>query len=135
MNKNLKKIVITAGREKSLLRKHPWIFSGAVKSSTGAASGDIVAVVAEDGRFLAYANFSEHSQIVARVLSFVEGDSIDENFFRQRIKAAILLGKAGTLDPLAADVLRREALKMAALAVTQAQRLGVKLVEAQELLV
>ena len=89
MNKNLKKIVITAGREKSLLRKHPWIFSGAVKSSTGAASGDIVAVVAEDGRFLAYANFSEHSQIVARVLSFVEGDSIDENFFRQRIKAAI----------------------------------------------
>lgn len=89
MNKNLKKIVITAGREKSLLRKHPWIFSGSVKSSTGAASGDIVAVVAEDGRFLAYASFSEHSQIVARVLSFVEGDSIDENFFRQRIKAAI----------------------------------------------
>jgi len=89
MNKNLKKIIITAGREKSLLRKHPWIFSGAVKSSTGAASGDIVAVVAEDGRFLAYAGFSEHSQIVARVLSFVESDCIDEKFFRRRVKAAI----------------------------------------------
>lgn len=89
MNKNLKKLIINTGREKSLLRKHPWIFSGAVKSSTGATSGDIVAVVAEDGRFLAYAGFSEHSQIIARVLSFVETDSIDQNFFRQRVKAAI----------------------------------------------
>ena len=89
MHKNLKKIVINAGREKSLLRKHPWIFSGAVKSSAGAVSGDIVAVVAEDGRFLAYAGYSEHSQIVARVLSFMESDSIDENFFRHRVRAAV----------------------------------------------
>ena len=48
------KLIINAGREKSLLRKHPWIFSGAVKSSTGAASGDIVSVVTEDEHFLAY---------------------------------------------------------------------------------
>lgn len=89
MQKNMKKIIINAGREKSLLRKHPWIFSGAVKSSAGAVSGDIVAVVAEDGRFLAYAGFSEHSQIVARVLSFTESEVIDENFFRRRVKAAI----------------------------------------------
>ena len=89
MHKNLKKIVINVGREKSLLRKHPWIFSGAVKSSAGAVSGDIVAVVAEDGRFLAYAGYSEHSQIVARVLSFMESDSIDENFFRHRVRAAV----------------------------------------------
>ena len=95
MNKNLKKIVIKAGREKSLLRKHPWVFSGGIKesttpnSSTGAASGDIVSVVAEDGRFLAYATFSEHSQIAARAISFVEKDVIDAAFFRHRIKAAI----------------------------------------------
>ena len=95
MNKNLKKIVIKAGREKSLLRKHPWVFSGGIKesaganSSIGAASGDIVSVVAEDGRFLAYATYSEHSQIAARAISFVEGDVIDAAFFRHRIKAAI----------------------------------------------
>ncbi len=95
MNRNLKKIVINAGREKSLLRKHPWIFSGAIKDgagsnpSTGAVSGDIVSAVAEDGRFLAYATFSEHSQIAARALSFVESDVIDAAFFRHRIKAAI----------------------------------------------
>ena len=97
MNKNLKKIMIKAGREKSLLRRHPWIFSGAIKisenqnsnSSIGAASGDIVSVVADDGRFLAYATYSEHSQIAARALSFVESDVIDETFFRQRVTAAI----------------------------------------------
>ncbi len=95
MNKNLKKIVIKSGREKSLLRKHPWIFSGGIKedagsnSSAGAASGDIVSIVAEDGRFLAYATYSEHSQIAARALSFCESDVIDAAFFRHRIKAAI----------------------------------------------
>ncbi len=85
----MKKIIINGGREKSLLRKHPWIFSGAVKSSNGAASGDIVQVVADDGRFLATAAFSAQSQIVARVLSFVEGEIIDEAFFRACVRAAI----------------------------------------------
>jgi 23S rRNA (cytosine1962-C5)-methyltransferase len=93
-NHTMKKIIIKAGREKSLLRKHPWIFSGALKlrngdSSNGAASGDIVRAVAEDGRFLAIAAFSEKSQIVARVLSFDDNEIIDENFFRARVRAAI----------------------------------------------
>lgn len=85
----MKKIIIKAGREKSLLRKHPWIFSGAVKSSCDAHSGNIVRVMAEDGRYLATASFSAQSQIVARVLSFVETDVIDETFFRQRVQRAI----------------------------------------------
>jgi 23S rRNA (cytosine1962-C5)-methyltransferase len=85
----MKKIVIKAGREKSLLRRHPWIFSGAVKQSGGALSGDIVRVQAEDGRFLAHAMFSAESQIVARVLSFDEGDVVDESFFRRRLRESI----------------------------------------------
>jgi 23S rRNA (cytosine1962-C5)-methyltransferase len=85
----MKKITINAGREKSLLRKHPWIFSGAVKSSGDAHSGDIVRVVADDGRYLATAAYSAQSQIVARVLSFVEADVIDESFFRTRVQRAI----------------------------------------------
>ena len=48
-----------------------------------------MSVVADDGRFLAYATYSEHSQIAARALSFVESDVIDETFFRQRVTAAI----------------------------------------------
>lgn len=85
----MKKIIIKLGREKSLLRKHPWVFSGAVKSSADAVSGDIVKLVGEDGRFLAHASYSAQSQIVARALSFVEADVINEDFFRARIRQAI----------------------------------------------
>lgn len=83
-------MIIKSGREKSLLRRHPWIFSGAVKSVDGAArSGDVLRVQADDGRFLAHAAYSEHSQIVARALSFEDGERIDEAFFRRRIREAI----------------------------------------------
>jgi 23S rRNA (cytosine1962-C5)-methyltransferase len=85
----MKKIIIKQGREKSLLRRHPWVFSGAVKSSADAVSGDIVKLVGEDGRFLAHASYSAQSQIVARALSFVETDAINEDFFRARIRQAI----------------------------------------------
>ena len=86
----MKKMLIKAGREKSLLRRHPWIFSGAVKSVEGGArSGEVLRVHAEDGRFLAYAAFSEQSQIVGRALSFAEADVIDEAFYRRRLGAAI----------------------------------------------
>jgi 23S rRNA (cytosine1962-C5)-methyltransferase len=85
-----KSIIIRAGREKSLLRRHPWVFSGAVKNSKGdPQSGDIVRAVAEDGRFLGLAAYSAKSQIVARVLSFDEKDVIDEAFYRSRIAAAV----------------------------------------------
>ena len=86
----MKKLIIKSGREKSLLRRHPWIFSGAMKSIDGGVqSGDVVRVLAEDGRFLAHAAFSEKSQIIARVLSFEEKDVIDEEFFRRRIHDAV----------------------------------------------
>ena len=86
----MKKLIIKSGREKSLLRRHPWIFSGAMKSVDGGVqSGDVVRVLAEDGRFLAHAAFSEKSQIIARVLSFDEKDEIDDEFFRRRIHDAV----------------------------------------------
>ena len=85
----MKKLIIKPGREKSLLRRHPWIFSGALKSvDSGVESGDFVRVHAEDGRFLAHAAYSEKSQIIARVLSFEENDVVDEAFFRRRVLAA-----------------------------------------------
>ena len=86
----MKRMTIKSGREKSLLRRHPWIFSGAVKSlDDSAESGDFLRVQAEDGRFLAIAAFSEKSQIIARVLSFEESDVVDEEFLRRRIRTAV----------------------------------------------
>ena len=83
-------MILQRSREKSLLRRHPWIFSGAVKFvDDGTISGDVVRVQTEDGLFLAYAAFSEKSQIIARVLSFDENDVIDEAFYRRQIRMAI----------------------------------------------
>jgi 23S rRNA (cytosine1962-C5)-methyltransferase len=81
-------------RERSLLRRHPWIFSGAVARVEGAPegaakSGETVAVVAADGRWLAWAAFSPQSQIRARVWSWERETPIDRAFFRDRVTAAI----------------------------------------------
>ena len=67
------KLILKPGREKSLLRRHPWVFSGAVERIEGSAeSGDTVAIHANHGEFLGWAAYSPQSQIVARVWDFDE---------------------------------------------------------------
>jgi 23S rRNA (cytosine1962-C5)-methyltransferase len=64
-------IILKPGREKSLLRRHPWIFSGAIADVDGQPeAGDTVDVRAADGAILAKGAFSPHSQITVRVWSF-----------------------------------------------------------------
>jgi 23S rRNA (cytosine1962-C5)-methyltransferase len=83
-------LVLKAGREKSLLRRHPWVFSGAVeRTDARAQAGDTVAVRTSAGAFLAWAAYSPQSQIRARVWSWDEGERIDEGFFGERVHAAI----------------------------------------------
>ena len=90
------RLILEAGRDKSLRRHHPWIFSGAVERVEGApASGDTVAVVAATGRPIAVASWSPASQIRARVWSFDAGATIDRSFLQARLAAAI--GFRGTL--------------------------------------
>ena len=63
-----KKLILKPGREKSLLRRHPWVFSGAVEKVQGAPDpGETIAIVSSKGQFLANAAYSPASQIVARV--------------------------------------------------------------------
>jgi 23S rRNA (cytosine1962-C5)-methyltransferase len=83
-------IVLKAGREKSLARQHPWIFSGAVERVEGAPGvGDTVALRSADGAFIAHAAYSPRSQIRARVWSWDERETVDAAFFRTRIDAAV----------------------------------------------
>lgn len=82
-------LTLARGREKTLLRRHPWIFSGAVARADAAASGETVDVLAADGRWLAKAAFSPSSQIRARVWSFDPSDEIDAAFMRRRLRRAI----------------------------------------------
>ncbi|TWO72134.1 methyltransferase domain-containing protein [Caenimonas sedimenti] len=86
----MKVIRLREGRERSLLRRHPWIFDSAVAKG-GADPGETVRVEALDGRFLAWAAFSPASRMRARAWSFDEADRIDAGFFAARCRAAIAL--------------------------------------------
>lgn len=82
-------IILRAGREKSLQRRHPWIFSGAIERVDGApVSGDTLPVRDAAGDFLAWAAYNPDSQITARVWSWREEENIDAGFFRGRIANA-----------------------------------------------
>ncbi|HEV8502641.1 MAG TPA: class I SAM-dependent methyltransferase [Casimicrobiaceae bacterium] len=83
--------VLKAGREKSLVARHPWIFSGAVARMPDAAPGATVDVVADDGAWLARAAFSPSSQIRARVWTFDRDEHVDTAFFARRVAAAAAL--------------------------------------------
>ncbi|MFI4922151.1 MAG: class I SAM-dependent rRNA methyltransferase [Burkholderiales bacterium] len=84
------KLILKPGREKSLLRRHPWIFSGALAQIQGTPeAGDTVEIVSSTEKFLAYAAYSPHSQIVARVWDWNRDSCIDQQFFRRRLSHAI----------------------------------------------
>jgi 23S rRNA (cytosine1962-C5)-methyltransferase len=86
----MKQLILKPGREKSLLRRHPWVFSGALaREEGGPQSGDTVAVRAADGKFLAWAAYSPESQIRARVWSWDEQQAIDADFLRARLRSAV----------------------------------------------
>jgi len=82
-------VILRPGREKSVLRRHPWIFSGAIQQAdNGIASGATVDVISSKGKFLARGAYSPPSQIRVRVWTFDE-ESIDKDFFRKRIRASL----------------------------------------------
>ena len=88
-------IVLKRGREKSVNRRHPWIFSGALERIDGnPKSGETVQVRSADGKPLALAAWSPQSQIRARVWSFDPASRIDAGFFRNRIERALALRSA-----------------------------------------
>ena len=86
-------ILLKKGREHSLLRRHPWVFSGAVLGIRGPdpAPGETVDIADADGRWLARGAFSPESSILLRVWTFDETEPIDETFFARRIASAVAL--------------------------------------------
>jgi 23S rRNA (cytosine1962-C5)-methyltransferase len=98
----MNKLILKPGREKSLQRRHPWIFSGGVARVEGdPQAGDAVAVHAADGAPLAVAAYSPQSQIRARVWDWTV-HAIDADFIAQRIARAAA-GRSGLLDGGATD--------------------------------
>ena len=82
-------IILKPGREKSLLRRHPWIFSGAIQRvEDEPLSGGTIDLLSSSQQFLARASYSPNSQIRARVWTF-ENELVDKEFFRKRIRATV----------------------------------------------
>jgi len=87
-------LFLKEGREKSLLRRHPWIFSGAVLRKDGIFSpGCDLEIRSAKGDFLARGAYSPESQICARVWSFQEAEMIGQSFFDARFAEAYSLRK------------------------------------------
>jgi 23S rRNA (cytosine1962-C5)-methyltransferase len=84
----MKTIRLREGKERSLLRRHPWIFDSAIAKG-GGDPGETVKVESHDGQFLAWASFSPASKIRARVWSFDEAQRIDAAFFAAAVARSI----------------------------------------------
>ncbi len=83
-------LILKPGRERSLQRRHPWIFEGAVARLSGRAqAGDTVEVVDDAGRLLGRAAWSPDSRIRARMWSFNPAETIDDAFIKRRVAAAV----------------------------------------------
>jgi 23S rRNA (cytosine1962-C5)-methyltransferase len=86
----MSRIHLKPGKEKSLLRRHPWVYAGAIARVEGdPGSGETVEVRAADGRFLACAAYSPASSIRARAWAFAEGTPVTAALLAERVRQAV----------------------------------------------
>jgi 23S rRNA (cytosine1962-C5)-methyltransferase len=89
------KIILKEGKEKPLLRGHPWVFSGAVAKVEGEISpGEVGEVYSSSGEFLGMGHLNPHSQIIFRLLS-KKKESLGVDFFKEKISQATFLREKG----------------------------------------
>ncbi|WP_299027969.1 class I SAM-dependent methyltransferase [uncultured Thermanaerothrix sp.] len=85
-----KRLILRPGRERSVLQRHPWIYSGAIARVEGKPGmGETVAVYSAEGQWLAWAGYSPHSSIRARIWSWDTEDDVGPAFFERRIAQAM----------------------------------------------
>jgi 23S rRNA (cytosine1962-C5)-methyltransferase len=93
-------IHLKKGREKPVLNRHPWVFSGAIRKIDGRPQpGDLVDLTAADGRWLARAYYNPHSQIRARILSWDADEPLDDDFWAAKMRRAIYGRQLLELEP------------------------------------
>ncbi len=90
----MKQVILKQGREKSVKRRHPWIFRGAIQKVVGSpGSGESVEILTAGGQFLGRGAWSPQSQMSVRMWSFSD-EEVGPNFFRRKIEEAIALRKS-----------------------------------------
>ncbi|MGE5452001.1 MAG: class I SAM-dependent rRNA methyltransferase [Acidobacteriota bacterium] len=114
----MKTITLREGKERSLLRRHPWVFQGSIARG-GADLGETVRVESHSGQFLAWAAFSPSSQIRVRAWSFDEAERIDAAFFQRRVQQAVALRQRLGIDSNGVRLIHGEADGLPGLIVDQ----------------
>ena len=92
----MKIIRLREGKERSLLRHHPWVFEGSIDRGK-ADAGETVRVESHDGRFLAWGAYSPSSKIRVRAWTFDEQERVDHAFFKRRVAQAVAYRQRLTL--------------------------------------
>ncbi len=85
--KQYEALVLKSGRDRSIINRHPWIFSGGVKELPKAKSGDIIRVLDNHGALLGYGFYDSQSQITCRIFEFTHDEcSFDGIYWEQKLK-------------------------------------------------
>jgi 23S rRNA (cytosine1962-C5)-methyltransferase len=83
-------VILKKGKEKAVLHRHPWVFSGAIERVKGKpANGDIVKLVDGKGAFMAYGFYNDQSRVALRLLEWDENIEVNENWFREKVTVAV----------------------------------------------
>jgi 23S rRNA (cytosine1962-C5)-methyltransferase len=83
-------IKLKKGKEKAVLQRHPWVFSGALEKIKGSPeNGDVVKVYSANNDFLAYGYYNDQSRVAVRLLSWDENQTINETWYEEKINQAI----------------------------------------------
>ncbi|RYE19113.1 MAG: class I SAM-dependent rRNA methyltransferase [Sphingobacteriales bacterium] len=83
-------VILKKGKEKAVLHKHPWVFSGAIEPVKGKpANGDIVRLINSKGDFMAYGFFNDQSRVALRLLEWDEQATVDEAWLRGKVRTAV----------------------------------------------
>ncbi|MEM6268795.1 MAG: class I SAM-dependent rRNA methyltransferase [Bacteroidota bacterium] len=86
---NYPQLVLKSGRERSVRNRHPWLYSGAIKTRPQAGVGDIVAICDNHGELLALGHYHPEATLACRIFAFTRKEiSIDAAFWRQKLNAA-----------------------------------------------
>lgn len=99
-------VVLKKGKEKAVLHKHPWVFSGAIENVKGKpVNGEIIRLLDSKKDFLAYGFYNDQSRVAVRLLEWDENVGVDENWFRAKVRTAVA-GRAHILADGITDTCR-----------------------------
>jgi len=83
-------VILKKGKEKAVLQRHPWVFSGAIKRVKGSPNnGDIVKLINAKGDFMAYGFYNDQSRVALRLLEWDENVLVDDTWFREKVGIAV----------------------------------------------